>query len=266
MILRKGVDVKAIIIAAGRGKRMKRLTDDIPKCLLDFNGRKLLDIQLAALRHNGIEDISIVVGYKKEKIKYPELKYYVNDRYEHNNILHSLLYAENEMNDGFIASYSDIIYDKTVIRKLCESKADISIVVDTDWRGYYDGRVGHPVEEAENVVFDPEGRVLNIGKILPDKDAAHGEFLGIFKCTKKGALIFKEHFNSLKEKFAGKTFQRAKVFEEAYVTDMVQDLVDSGIPVHCVKIEGGWKEIDTIDDYEKAVIDLSKEEQKAQFA
>ena len=58
--------MKAIIIAAGRGKRMKGLTDNIPKCLLKFNKKTLLETQLENFRNGGINDISVVVGYKKE--------------------------------------------------------------------------------------------------------------------------------------------------------------------------------------------------------
>jgi phosphoenolpyruvate phosphomutase len=248
--------LKAIIIAAGMGRRMKELGLDMPKCLLEFNGKRILDIQLEAFKANGIDDVSIVVGYKKEKINYPGLKYYFNDRYEHNNILHSLMYAENEMDSDFMASYSDIIYDKEVIRRLNESRGDISIVVDTDWMKYYAGRNDHPLEEAENVVFNEDDKVVNIGKMLPDKAKANAEFLGIVKCSVRGAKIFREHFKTLKEQYDGKPFQKAEVFEKAYITDMVQDLVDNDIDVECVKIKGGWREIDTVEDYERAEREL----------
>ena len=244
--------MKAIIIAAGRGKRMEEMTDDKPKCLLEFNGVKLLDIQLEALRANGIKDVSIITGYKREKIRYPGLKYYVNERYKHNNILHSLFYAEDEMDGDFIATYSDIIFDKSVVGALMESTADISIVVDIDWRKSYKGRHGHPIGEAENVFFNLHKNVVSIGKMMQNKDKAQGEFIGMLKCSTRGAVIFREHFKKLKKNYTGKPFQATKVFENAYITDMVQDLVDSGIRVHCVNIRGGWMEIDVVDDYKKA--------------
>lgn len=251
--------MKAIIIAAGIGKRMNELTDDMPKCLLEFNKKPLLEVQLDTLRQNGIEDISIIVGYKREKIKYPELKYYVNNRYEHNDILHSLFYAEKEMDDEFIVSYSDILYDTSVLKKLLKNDEDISIVVDVDWRKYYEGRKDHPIDEAENVIFDSDKRVVKIGKIIQNKDAANGEFIGMIKCSKKGANIFKNHFNKLKQLYYGKPFQEAPVFEKAYLTDMIQDLTDSGILVHCVTINGGWKEIDTVEDYKRALKNIENQ-------
>ena len=64
--------------------------------------------------------------------------------------------------------------------------------------------------------------------------------------------------NFFKKHFWNKPFQRAKIFQKAYLTDMIQELVDIGIKVHCVIIERGWKEIDTVEDYRKALIDFKR--------
>ena len=58
--------MKAIILAAGRGTRMKALTEEKPKCLVELDGQSLLEKQLGALRQSGIEDIAIVTGYRRE--------------------------------------------------------------------------------------------------------------------------------------------------------------------------------------------------------
>lgn len=245
--------MKAIIIAAGPGSRLKHYTEDLPKCMLEFGGTTLLQRQIKVLKANGITDISIIKGYQKEKINYPDFKYYINDRYEHNNILNSLMYAETEMDTDVIISYSDILYEKDVVSRLLESKQDISIVVDIDWKGYYSGRRDHPIQEAENVIFDSNNRVVEIGKIMTRKHDVHGEFIGMMKLTKRGTDIFKLHFHRAKQLFWGKPFVRANTFENAYLTDMIQDMVDMGVYIHCVIIERGWKEIDTVEDYEKAL-------------
>ena len=245
--------MKAIIIAAGKGVRLKHYTEDLPKCMLKFGGKTLLQRQIDALKASGITDISIVKGYQEEKISYPGFKYYINDRYEHNNILNSLFYAEPEIDSEVVISYSDILYERNVVSRLLESKHNISIVVDIDWRGYYKGRKDHPIQEAENVIFDSNNRVIEIGKIMTKKHDVHGEFIGMMKLTKRGADIFKRHFHRAKQLFWNKPFVRANVFESAYLTDMIQDMVDMGVDIHCVIIERGWKEIDTVEDYEKAL-------------
>lgn len=243
--------MKAIIIAAGPGSRLNPLTDDKPKCMLELKGKTLLQHQIDALRGAGIDRIALIKGYKKEMINRPDLVYYVNDNYQNNNILHSLFYAEEEMSDEFIAAYSDIFYTKDIVKRLLDSKEDISIVVDIDWRGYYEGRTDHPIKEAENVIFDANNNLVNIGKILPDKKAVHGEFIGMMKCSKKGALVFRKYFHRLKQIYSGKPFQRASVFEKAYLTDIFQDMADYGVKINCVIIEKGWAEIDTVQDYKR---------------
>ncbi len=244
---------KVIIIAAGPGSRLKSYTETLPKCMLTFGDKTLLERQLGAYRECGITNISVVRGYKKEKIDYEGLRYYDNTDYENNNILNSLFYAEEELNGNVIVAYSDILFEPAVVKRLLQSEADISIVVDIDWYGYYVGRKDHPVEEAETVIFNANNEVVDIGKILTEKNDVYGEFIGMMKFSPRGAEVFKRHFNRSKELFWDRPFQRAKIFQKAYITDMIQEMVDLGVPIHCVIIERGWKEIDTVEDYEAAV-------------
>jgi len=249
---------KALIIAAGLGSRLKKHTENLPKCMLDFGGKTLLQRQLDVYKKNSITDISVIRGYKKEKIKYKGLKYFENTDYKNNNILNSIFYAEDFINGNIIISYSDILFDSTVVNRLLKSNHDISVVVDIDWRGYYVGRKDHPISEAENVIFNSNNEVEKIGKINTGNQEVHGEFIGMIKLTDRGAHIFKEHFHRLKKIYWNKPFQRAKIFQKAYLTDFIQELVDIGIKVHCVIIESGWKEIDTVEDYKKALVGFKK--------
>ena len=249
---------KALIIAAGLGSRLKSHTENLPKCMLDFGGKTLLERQLEAYKKNEIKDIFLIRGYKKEKINYKGIQYFENNDYNNNNILNSIFYAEKIINGNIIISYSDILFEPSVVERLQKSDHDISVVVDIDWRGYYVGRKDHPISEAENVIFNSNNEVEKIGKINTGKEEVHGEFIGMIKLTGRGAEIFKHHFNRLKKIYWDKPFQRAKIFQKAYLTDFIQELVDIGIKVHCVIIESGWKEIDTVEDYQKALIGFSK--------
>jgi choline kinase/DNA-binding XRE family transcriptional regulator len=251
-------NTKALIIAAGLGSRLKKHTENLPKCMLDFGGMTLLQRQLEAYKKNSIQDISVVRGYKKEKINYKGIKYFENTDFRNNNILNSIFYAENFINGNIIISYSDILFDSTVVKRALQSNHDISVVVDIDWRGYYVGRKDHPVSEAENVIFNSNNEVEKIGKINTGKEEVHGEFIGMIKLSNRGTEIFKEHFHRLKQIYWNKPFQRAKIFQKAYLTDFIQELVDIGVKVHCVIIESGWKEIDTVEDYQKALIGFKK--------
>jgi len=250
------VKTKCLIVAAGLGSRLKSHTENNPKCMLDFGGKTLLQRQLDSYKKNGIEDISLIRGYKKNKINYKGIRYFENNDYKENNILNSIFYGEKIINGNIIISYSDILFEPFIVKRAIETDHDISVVVDIDWRDYYIGRNDHPLSEAENVIFNSNNEVIKIGKIESDKEEVHGEFIGMIKLNNRGCEIFKQNFHRVKKLYWNKPFQRAKVFQKAYLSDMIQELVDIGIKVHCVIIERGWKEIDTVEDYKKALIDF----------
>ena len=249
---------KTLIVAAGLGSRLKDHTQNTPKCMLDFGGKTLLERQLSSYKKCGIDDISLVRGYKKNKINYKGIKYYDNDDYKSNNILNSIFYAEEVINDNIIISYSDILFEPFIVQRTLDSDHDISVVVDIDWKDYYIDRKEHPISEAENVIFNSNNEVVKIGKIATEKEEVHGEFIGMIKLNPRGCKIFKENFHRVKKIFWNKAFQRSKIFQKAYLTDMIQELVDIGVKVHCVVIKRGWKEIDTVEDYKKALVEFNK--------
>jgi len=249
-----GLDIpNAIIIAAGLGSRLRPHTDSVPKCMLDFGGKTLLERQMEAYQSCGISDISVVRGYLKEKISYPGITYFDNQDYKANNILNSLFCAETKIIGPTICGYSDILFDKEIVMSLLTSPHDFSIVVDTDWRSYYEGRTKHPPEEAEKVIFDSDGVVRKIGKGIDGGPNLDGEFIGMLKLNAEGAQAFKHCFHEARKTFWNKPFQKAAVFEKAYITDMIQEMVDNGAKIHCTLIQKGWKEIDTVEDYNKAL-------------
>ena len=240
---------KAIIIAAGPGSRLNSITNGKPKCLLKIGGKTIMERLLETLRLCGITDISVIRGYQGKKINFPGLKYYENINYQNNNILNSLFYAEPAMTGEFIVSYSDILFDKSVVEKLLKNKNNISLVVDTDWQEYYQGKTMHPITEAENVIIQ-DGKIFKIGKHLT-ADESHGEFIGLAKFNEEGGEFFKREFQRAKNKHLGKPFQKANIFEKAYLTDMFQELIDRGFEVQSVMIQKNWWEIDTEQDLRK---------------
>ena len=115
------------------------------------------------------------------------------------------------------------------------------------------------VEEAEKVIFNANNEVVKIGKVITNKEDVYGEFIGMMKLSPRGSEIFKLHFIRAKQIFWGKPYQRAETFEKAYITDLIQDMVDMGVSIHCVIIERGWKEIDTVEDYQKALLEFESD-------
>jgi len=247
--------MKAIIVAAGPGNRLKPFTDNVPKCMLQIGDRTILQIIMEAMRANGVDDIVIVKGYKKEVINYPNVKYYYNPNYLENNILASLFYAESEMKDGFLFTYSDIIYTANTVRKLLQNGGDIALVVDKNWAQRYEGRTLHPVDEAE-LVFVENGKIAKISKFM-NPEGALGEFIGLAKFTEKGAeILIRNYKRLLNNPWCGykpsHRFHDAVSIEKAYLTDMLQELIHRGYPIFPVEINGRWFEIDTPQDLQVA--------------
>jgi choline kinase len=248
------LDVSAIVIAAGLGSRLSPYTDDRPKCMLPFAGKPLLGHQIDTLRACGITEISVVRGYMGDKIDLTGVTYFENEDYRDNNILESLMCAEPALSGNVVCLYSDIWFEASVVETLLATlHHDISIVVDTDWRDYYVGRMQHPLDEAENVVFSTMGTVAKIGKIGATSRKVDGEFIGMLKLTPRGTGLFKEHYRRARDQYWGKPFQRAKTFQKAYLTDLFQEMADLGVTIGCTTISRGWKEIDTVEDYQKAL-------------
>ena len=248
--------MKAIIIAAGMGKRLMPYTKNRPKCMLEIGGKPLIKHQTDILISLGIKEIHVIKGYKQKALDIfkSDFNYYFNENYQNNNILESLFYAEPKINGQVIILYSDIIFNIKVVEKLLESKEEISIVVDVDWQENYIGRRDHPIAEAESVICDSKGYVQKIGKTLGvDKDLISGEFIGMLMLRGNGANTLKKFYHKSRKKCQGGPFQKAATFSKAYITDMIQELVDCSVKVNCVKIHNGWKEIDTMEDFKNAV-------------
>ena len=243
--------MKAIIVAAGLGSRMQELTEARPKCSLPINDQPIFDHQLDALRAIGIYDISVVVGHSADFFdNYPEVKKYSNPHYKQNNVLLSLMAAGSEMDSDMVVCYSDIIYREDVLRNLFPLQAHFTAVADVDWRETYVGRSDHPVSQAENVVIT-NGLIETIGKHV-EADESSAEFIGIFALSKEGCAIWKDVFDDVRSRFSEHPFQQAATLNNAYLTDMIQELIDRGFPVTTHLIKGGWMEIDTEQDYRSA--------------
>ncbi|MFQ5953482.1 MAG: NTP transferase domain-containing protein [Kiloniellales bacterium] len=247
--------MKGIVIAAGRGARMDAVAKDIPKCLLPVAGRPLIEHTIERLRHVGCGTVVVVTGYLGHRIDQGEIVRVENQDYLDNNILHSFMCARDHLAGPVIATYSDIWVEPTIYRRLVETPGDIVLAVDTDWRAYYEGRTDHPVEEAENVFLSADGAVLKAGKHLDPADAASyncGEFLGLWRMSAAGAAAFRNVFEELARRLDPLApFHEATEWRQAYITDMIQELVNRGIRVDCALVERGWAELDTPQDYQR---------------
>lgn len=241
--------MKAIVIGAGRGRRLMPLTEDVPKCYASIAGRRILDWTLDALRAAGLRDIVFVGGYRIERVQadYPGLRFCHNAEWERNNILASLFHAEHEMATGFVSTYADILYTPEAARRLVDSPADIALLVDTDWRKRYRPRTEHPETDGEKVRLDG-GRVTAVSRDIPP-DEAPAEFTGVAKFSPRGAAILSQHYHRVRSGGDGRPFARGRSLAQAYLIDLLQPMLEAGVEMAAVETHGGYFEVDTNQDY-----------------
>jgi choline kinase len=244
--------MRAIIIGAGRGQRLMPTTAHTPKCYAEVKGRRILDWILHAFAENNIHEIAFIGGYLIDRVKtdYPHFLFRHNVDWPNNNILASLMFAEDLMDQPFIGCYSDILFTPEVVRRLLASEGDMSLVVDTRWRERYVHRTEHPENDGEKVTV-ANHHITRIHREIAPEEAA-GEFIGVAKFSVTGAQKLRHHYHHCRQRFAGKPFREAKIFEKAYLIQMFQEMIEAGEKFVPVETPGGYMEIDTQQDFDLA--------------
>lgn len=232
--------MKAIILAAGRGSRMKNLTNDRPKCLVEVRGKALIDWQLDALRNAGISQIAVVTGYKREKLIDRGLVEFHNPRWNDTNMVSSLECAHTWLREHpCIVSYSDIYYESVAVRLLVTSTANLAITYDPNWLDLWKRRFLDPLQDAETFRLAADGTLLEIGKKPGSAGEVEGQYMGLLKFTPTGWA----EVQRLRAKLS------AEKRDQMHMTETLQMIIESGqIPVAAIRYEGEWGEIDSQDD------------------
>jgi choline kinase len=246
--------MKAIVIGAGRGRRLMPLTEDQPKCFAPVAGKRILDWILEALGAGGFgaADVAFIGGYRIDAIRanYPTFTYYENASWAQNNILASLFCAERAMERGFVCTYADILYRGHAVERLVASPHDITLVVDTDFRRRYQRRSQHPESDAEKVRATGD-RITEVNRRIPG-EAAAGEYIGVARFTPRGVALLREHFHRVLGRYgwSDRPFQGAPSVQMAYLIHLFQEMLEQGVEIHRVNTHGDYYEIDTTEDYQ----------------
>lgn len=241
--------MKAIILAAGMGTRLGKYTENLPKGMLPFNGKTLIEWQLETMRCNGIESIAIVTGYMSDKVDYSDVDYFHNDKFQITNMVESLMCARDYLNDDVIVSYGDVIYQDSVLSGLIKNCCDIVVSVDMDWKDYWAKRYGHVEYDLESMRLEND-LISSLGAPDPALDEIDARYVGLIKFTKKGIKNLIRTYENAKNNYVDGEWRNSRDFNNAYMTDMIQELIDTGNRVCAEKIQRGWLEFDTVDDYE----------------
>ncbi len=235
--------MKAIILAAGVGSRIRPMTDNCPKSLLRIDGKTILEMMISNLQDCGINEIVFVLGYLQEQIKefvktdFPNLNahYITNERYAETNTGFSLMLAKDLIGESaFIKFDADIVFDKEILQRLIECDYENCLCIDKN--------INLDAEEIKVIVED-ENRIVKASKTVNPKEAV-GESIGIEKISRETAkLLFSELELMMQDKQ-----HHQEYYEGAY-----ERLIEKNVPFHALNISGlRWTEIDTHEDFATA--------------
>ena len=233
---------RAIHLAAGQGTRLRPITNDRPKPLVELGGQSLLERNVKTLAAVGIDDQLVVTGYRADQIRALGYDTVHNEVYDETEMVYSLFCAEErfpEENDLLI-SYGDILYDESVVERLLTCDAPVCVVVDHEWRQLWERRFDDPLDDAETLRINDDGTIAEIGSNPESYGEIEGQYIGLITVRSDYIDRFAQTYRELSDD--GTT--------SVEMTAFIQHVIDSGWTVQTVPIEGRWLEVDTIADLE----------------
>jgi len=173
--------MKAVILAAGMGKRLQKVSGGLPKSMIKIGESSIIHHQLESCINVGINKFVIVLGFKMnqlkahilEKIKSDQVIFVENPIYHITNTLHSLWLAKDYLDDDFIYFNADVFFQSDLLKKISEESQYSQLLLETK----------SCAEEEVKMIIDNDMRILQISKQLPIPKCA-GEFIGIGKFNK----------------------------------------------------------------------------------
>lgn len=229
--------MQAIILAAGRGRRISHLTGGMPKSFLQVNGKRLIERQVEIIKSLGIDDIVITIGFKKEIFLEffhddPSIRFIVNPEYERTNTLASFWYGMDFLKEDFLFIHADTIFERGVLERLMSAEGDIIMPIDE-----------HECLTEEMKVIIEDGYIVQISKeIMPDE--ANGESIGIALVRKGSIPIIKAYADEfVKNDACSSSF-------ESVIHKIIDNQDYKITPLFITDLK--WEEIDFVDDYKRA--------------
>lgn len=245
--------MKAIILAAGQGTRLKKYTENLPKGMLAFGGKTIIERQIELYRRCGVENIIVVTGFAADKINYAGVKYYKNEDFAITNMVESLMQAKAEFEDDVILSYSDILFSEAMLQKMLTNADDFAVAVDKNWQFYWQKRYGRIDFDTESLSINGDGCITSLGLENPPLSEIDARYIGLLKFSRAGLGKITDLWARDYTEYLDKPWQQSgKHIRQAYMTDLLHALIKEGNVVKAVEFNNGWLEFDTNEDYENA--------------
>jgi len=234
--------MRVIILAAGQGTRLRPLTNDKPKCMVELNGKPLIEYQLELFNRFDIKDVNVVTGYLENKINFKNVKKYYNPKFDSTNMVSTLFCAGELFNgeDDLLISYGDIVYNDSVFSAIQKSSERMNVVVDKNWREYWEARMDDPLRDVETLKIDNNGYIKELGKKPNSYDDIEGQYIGLIKIRKDAVKKIKSYYQNLDKD----ALYDGKDYGNMYMTSFLQMIADNLMPLTPVYINNGWIEVD----------------------
>ncbi len=214
--------------------------------LLSVNkSSKVIDWTLHAIKDLNTK-VYFVCGYKANDIKtsHPDLNYIENEDWEDTKAGWSLLTALPESSQNTFVSYSDIVFNETVLNKICKLDQDIIVTIDSKWRSRYSGRDSKDLQKCEKVFFS-EDKINLLGSHI-DPETANAEFIGLVYFSKKAI----QELNNIKDKLQ----DNDSSLRNANLSFLIELLRIRGFEISCVDIDGDWAQLNEPQDLAKFIL------------
>lgn len=235
----------ALVLAASRGSGLEAVTEDKPKVMLPIAGKPLLRWLVDGFKKEGVNDITVVGGYRADAIDKSGVKLVVNERHAETGELASLACAVDRINGDTVISYGDLLFRSYILRDLAESDAEFTVVVDSSL-------TDSPNQSVRDFALCSAaddrglfGQKITLQRVASDagNGAPHGRWIGLLNV--RGAGV-----ERLKATIA--TLQSRPDFDQLDIPALLNALVEAGEQIAVQYVHGHWRGVNDLDEFRRA--------------
>jgi len=241
-----GASRAAVVLAASRGRGLEAITVDRPKVMLPIAGRPLLRWLIDGFKKEGINDITVVGGYRADAIDTAGIKLVVNERHAETGELASLACAVDGLESDTLISYGDLLFRSYVLRDLVESEADFAVVVDSSPTGASNRTVrdfAYCSRGDDRGLFGTQVLLSGVAIGADAEAPAQGRWIGMLKVSRAGLVKFKALLATLRSR---------EDFDSLDLPALLNALIAAGAAIEVLYVHGHWRGVNDLEDFRLA--------------
>lgn len=238
--------IRAVILAAARGRGLESVTEDKPKVMVPVGGKPLLRRLVDEFKAQGINDFSVVAGYKADAIDIGGIDIVLNEAYASTGELASLYCARDAIGQDTLILYGDLLFRSYIVRDLMDTPGQIVVVVDSappaDKAGSRDYAYCSRVDD--RALFRQDVELLHVreGEEMRGREPS-GRWIGMLRAHAEGTGWLRAALEELHER---------EDFDSLSMVDLINHLISAGRPVKVLYVYGHWLDLNSIEDLDRA--------------